>query len=121
MAKFYLPLFCVVAFTVYLAQRYSASLPELANNYLNDLLCMPIVLKICQYAVQFIKSDKQLKIPIKISFTLTVLYAIYFELVLPQFHSRYTADGMDVILYFLGLLFFLWIERRNLDRNTMKS
>lgn len=111
--RFYLPLFCAVALTVYIAQHYTLSLPELANNYLNDLLCMPIVLKICQYTVRFIKRDTYLKIPIKISFSLTVFYAIYFELILPQFYSRYTADGIDVILYFLGLLFFLWVEREN--------
>lgn len=111
--RFYFPVFCALAVTVFFAQRYLVSLPDLANNYLNDLLCMPIVLKICQIVLRHIKSDGQLKIPVKISFTLTVFYALYFEFVLPQFHNRYTADPIDVLLYFLGLLFFLWVERKN--------
>jgi hypothetical protein len=108
--RFYLPAFYVLALMVYLAQQLMIILPLTVNNYLNDLLCMPIVLKICQYAIRFIRRDKHLNIPVNISLTLTVLYSLYFELLLPLFHSRYTADAIDVVLYFLGLLFFLWIE-----------
>jgi len=108
--RFYLPFFSVLGLTIYMAQKLMFPLPLFANNYLNDLLCMPIVLKLCQYAIRFIKKDKHIVIPIKISFTLTVLYAIYFELLLPKFTNRYTADFIDVILYFIGLLFYIWIE-----------
>ncbi len=106
--RFYLPVFCTVGLLVYLAQYYSFSIPELVNNYLNDFLCMPIVLKLCQYAVRFIKSDDQLKIPLKISaLHLRHLYAVYFEWVLPQFISRYTADRDRRNPLFLGIIVFL--------------
>ena len=108
--RLYFLIFVGITTAVYIAQQLSFHLPHLINNYLNDLLCMPIVLKICQFAVRFIKKDKYITIPIKISFTLTLLYAMYFEFLLPKFNNRYTADAIDVILYFMGLLFFLWIE-----------
>ena len=96
---------------VYTAQRLSIDLPSPIDNYLNDLLCMPIVLKICQFAVRYIKSDSTIQIPIKIALTLTILYSVYFELLLPISNERYTGDWIDVCLYSLGFLFFIWIER----------
>lgn len=108
--RFYFLVFIGIAIVVYGAQQLSLPLSSPINNHLNDLLCMPIVLKICQYAVRCIKRDEHLTIPIKISVTVTVLYAIYFELLLPKFNDRYTADFIDVVLYFIGLLFFIWIE-----------
>ncbi len=72
---------------------------------------MPIVLKICQYLVRQIRNDINLQIPIRIAFTLTLLYALYFELILPKFNDRYTADMIDVCLYGIGFVFFIWIER----------
>lgn len=112
--RFYFSVFVGIALLVYIAQQFSFPLPPLINNYLNDLLCLPIVLKICKYVVQFINSDKQVNIPIKISLTLTIVYSIYFEVVLPTVNSRYTGDLIDVVLYFLGFLFFLWIEKSEL-------
>lgn len=113
---------------VYVAQQLAFPLPIIINNYLNDLLCMPIVLKICQFAVRFIKKDKHTNIPIKMSFVLTILYALYFEFLLPKFSDRYTADFIDVILYFMGFLFFLWIEGKpkanhkdEIDKSTTSS
>ncbi len=116
--RFYFPVFLVLASVVYGFQYYSYPLPNLINNYLNDLLCMPVVLKICQYTVCLIRNDRNLKIPFEIAFSLTVLYAIYFELLLPKINPRYTADWIDVVLYFTGLLFFLWIENIKSDKIT---
>lgn len=105
---------------VYTAQQLALPLPRLINNYGNDLLCMPIVLKICQYAIRYVKNNKQLIIPVKLGLTLTLFYALYFEWLLPRYNDRYTADGLDVLCYFLGLLFFMWMERVPINR-PMKS
>ncbi|BAO56167.1 hypothetical protein NMS_2158 [Nonlabens marinus S1-08] len=72
---------------------------------------MPIVLKICQYTVRQIKGDQNLQIPIGIAFALTIVYALYFEWLLPKVNDRYTADVIDVCLYGIGFVFFLWVER----------
>ena len=76
------------------------------NNYLNDLLCMPIVLGIAQRTVRFLKSDSNLTLPVALQVVVTIMFALYFEGYLPQFNLRYTADVMDVLCYFLGMAFF---------------
>ena len=108
--RWYFLIFSVIAILVYGAQQFHVILPEFVNNYLNDLLCIPIVLKISQYAVRFIKKDQHLLIPIQVCTALTILYVLYFEYLLPRSNDRYTADAIDVLLYFAGLFFFLWIE-----------
>lgn len=108
---YYFPVFVLVALLVYTAQQLALPLPSLVNNYLNDLLCMPIVLSICQYAVRFLKKNTSLQIPVTLVVTLTLCYAVYFEWLLPQVNPRYTADGIDVFLYFLGALFFMGVAR----------
>jgi len=109
--RFYFPVFVLIALLVWIAQRLSLDMPSLVNNYLNDLLCMPIVLKICQYAVRQIKSDQNLQIPVGVAFILTIVYALYFEWLLPKINDRYTADVIDVCLYVIGFVFFVWVER----------
>jgi len=72
---------------------------------------MPIILKICQYVARQVQSNQGIQIPIALAFTLTLGFAIYFELWLPRQNDRYTSDIYDVILYFIGFMFFVWIER----------
>ncbi|WP_396637838.1 hypothetical protein [Maribacter sp. R77961] len=109
--RWYFPAFGVLALLVYVSQKFGIVLPVLITNYGNDVLCMPIVLKICQYAVRQLKSDPSLQIPIALVITLTLGYAVYFEWYLPLYNPRYTADGIDVVLYAIGALFFMAIER----------
>ncbi len=71
---------------------------------------MPIVLKICQYAVRYIRSDRQLLLPKLLPLALTLYYCLFFEYFLPGYHDRYTADTMDILMYLLGLLFFYLME-----------
>ena len=104
--QYYFPFFLLLASLVYAAQRLGIHLPELVNNHLNGFLCIPLVLKIALYAGRYIKSDSTLQICV------TVLYCIYFEVLLPKVNDRYTGDVLDVIAYFLGLLVFGYIEKR---------
>jgi hypothetical protein len=116
--RFYFPVFVVIALLMYMMQHLSIPLPTLINNHLNDLLCMPIVLKICQYVVRHIRNDTAVQIPIRIALTLTLFYALYFELILPKFNERYTADMIDVGLYSIGFVFFIGIERFGTSKAT---
>ena len=108
--KYYFPLFVLLALAVYLAQRLDIYLPEGINNYLNDFLCMPIVLKICLYAVRYVKSDDHIKLPLPLQILVTLLFIIYFEVVLPNINARYTTDLWDLVAYSAGLLFFIGVE-----------
>lgn len=109
---FYFPLFCFMALIVFSLQKMSITLPEWINNYLNDFLCMPIVLFIGQFAIRKLKGDKILRLPCPLILTLTLFYSFYFEYYLPRINLRYTADFLDVVLYFSGAVFFYLVENK---------
>ncbi len=80
------------------------------KNYLNDLLCMPIILTICLLGVHFIKKDKSIRISLFSALSLATFYSLYFEIILPRITERYTADIYDVFLYFTGALIFYGLQ-----------
>lgn len=84
--------------------------PSWLKNYLNDLLCMPIILTICLIGVRFIKKDKTIRISLFSALSLATFYSLYFEVILPLIMERYTADIYDVFLYFSGALLFYWLQ-----------
>ena len=84
--------------------------PVWTTSYLNDFLCMPIILTVCLKMAHYLTKDKSIKISIAQALALTFFYAIYFELILPQFVDRYTADLVDVLLYFSGAFLFLILQ-----------
>lgn len=108
--KYYFQVCILIGLLVYLLQRFNVHIHPLINNYFNDLLCIPIVLKIGLCSVRYIKSDKRLKLPLPLQIVVTLLYVVYFEAILPHINDRYTADVWDVVAYLVGLLLFICIE-----------
>ncbi|WP_405198075.1 hypothetical protein [Christiangramia sp. LLG6405-1] len=101
----------VLIFILFEALKFTgANFPEWTTSYLNDFLCMPIILTICLKMAHYLTKDRSIKISIAQALALTCFYAIYFELILPQFVERYTADLFDVILYFSGAILFLILQ-----------
>ena len=109
--RHYFWVFSIIALSVYSLQKFSIPIPYLFQNYLNDLLCIPIVLKVCQYVIRYIKSDKKIHLSFIQILTVCLGYALYFEWYLPLHNPRYTADGIDILMYFIGGIFFYFIER----------
>ena len=102
----------LVALFVYVTRWLPLELPALIIFYLNDLLCMPIVLSLCLAAVRFYKKSIHLYVPISIAYGLTVFYMVYFEWILPQINGRYTGDIIDVVLYLIGTSVFMRYQKR---------
>ncbi|MCR9181876.1 MAG: hypothetical protein NXH73_03025 [Flavobacteriaceae bacterium] len=99
------------AFAVYLMQYLSIQLPELINNYYNNLLCMPLVLTTCLIVLQFIKKNNRLTIPIFAIASVTLYYILYFEWYLPNVNKRYTSDPIDGVLYVIGAIGFYSMQK----------
>jgi hypothetical protein len=79
----------------------------LINNYVNDLLCLPLLLgdDLCNRLLK----DNSFTFSIGLlSFGLLLFF--YFEYYLPEVNPRYTADWIDVILYFSGGFIFFFSE-----------
>ncbi|APS38833.1 hypothetical protein AO058_08080 [Salegentibacter sp. T436] len=90
---------------------FEIPLPDFINFYLANFLCMPIVLSICLYTVQLLKKDKTLRLNLITVLSVFVMYAIYFEVILPPLHWRYTADIIDVLLYLIGSFLFYFLQK----------
>lgn len=102
----------LTALAVYLLQQTGVPLPSLIQNYLNNLLCMPLVLTICLIVLQFIKKNYRLTIPIFAIASITIYYILYFEWYLPKVNDRYTSDPIDGVLYVIGAIGFYFMQKR---------
>lgn len=87
------------------------SAPNWIFFYLNDFLVIPIVGFICLHVFWFLKKDKTIRINTFLIFTLVVIYSVYFEVYLPKYSERYTADFWDVICYILGGITFYILQK----------
>jgi len=102
----------LVAFAIYIAQKFVLPLPNWVYFYVNDFLCMPIVLSTCLAVLRIIKKTEVLYVPIGIVLALTMYFLIYFEWLMPQINTRYTSDLIDAGLYILGGLLFFKFQKQ---------
>ena len=97
---------------IYFCQRLKVDLPAWINNYANDFLCLPLILQTMTLVIRRLKNDLKYRFPLIFVLLNASYYACYFEYYLPQRHPRYTADGLDIILYFSSSLLFYGFSRR---------
>lgn len=90
-------------------QKSGIVFPYFFQNYWNDLVIMPLILKVVLLILQRIHGRAFTLHPFYILCT-WIYFSILFELILPEFHTRYTADFVDVIMYFLGGIIFYILE-----------
>ncbi|KAA3655944.1 MAG: hypothetical protein DWQ10_16510 [Calditrichaeota bacterium] len=98
---------CVLLFTVFhLWQDFFSTTPFL-SNYLDDLLCLPIVLS-GVLAVQryFSAHSQRFVLPTSHIVFSFVFIAVIFEGILPAISAKYTQDFYDIFAYATGGFFF---------------
>lgn len=104
MNKKYL-LFCIailVYFVQLIMKRNHFYLPSAINNYLADLLCVPILLAITLFLLRKFKKLPNLQLSLPMIVFVCVYVSIVFEYILPLYSARYTSDILDVVAYFVG-------------------
>ena len=109
----------LTALTIYVMQLLMIPLPALVNNYVNDLLYLPLVLGAIEFVIRRLKKDNSFKLPLVAVVFLASFYSFYFEYYLPTVNPRYTADWIDVVLYFLGGFAFFFSE--NIEIRTVQN
>lgn len=102
----------LLASLLYGAKQFHIQLPNWMHFYLNDFLCMPIVLSICLMILRILKKTESLYVPFAPVLALSLYFAIHFEWLMPQFNQRYTGDFVDVILYFFSAMLFYVFQKR---------
>jgi hypothetical protein len=94
---FYLFLF------VFIINRYLIRPSEIQfiDGYLNDLLCLPILLQLVQVCMKLIVNKNYM-----LSLFQTIVAIIYcsvlFEIILPKYSNHYISDIYDTICYLSG-------------------
>ena len=100
-----------IAIVIFAMQKLGFYLPEIINNYLNDLLCLPLVLGAIIYLIRKLKKDKSFQFPFLFIVLMAAYYSAYFEYYLPKSTTRYTSDLVDVVLYFAGAFLFYGYQK----------
>lgn len=119
MGKFKPHIFFLGIMFAYLTVRYLrarvADIPDFVRFYLTDLLFVPAMCLFALVIIRFLKRDSKLKISFPLVFTQVGIVALFFEWYLPYHSSKqdwYTSDLMDVLMYGLGGLLFLLLQRK---------
>ena len=102
---------------IYIFQYFNVQLPKIIHNYLNDFLIIPIVLYTCLLFLKWSRNDKKFIISLPIIVYICGMYSILFEFVFPKYLSRYTADFVDVFLYFISGIIFYILQDKPLKHN----
>ena len=113
MLTYYVFVSIIIGLSIYSCEKLGVLLPSIVRFYVNDFLIVPIVLFFCLKLIRKINGS------IKITFTIfqvlyiSLFYSVIFEYWLPKFHPRYTADTIDVFLYFSGGLVFYILQKKS--------
>ncbi|GGG02950.1 hypothetical protein [Pontibacter amylolyticus] len=108
------PLFWVLA-AVYLGHLVWRWLelprPWWVQHYLDDLLCLPLVLTVTLFILRFFYGP-QLRISwYHVAFT-AIYFSLAFEVFFPKFMPRYTSDWVDAALYAVGgVVFYRFLNK----------
>jgi hypothetical protein len=108
------PLFWVLA-SVYLGHVVWRWLdfprPTWVQFYLDDLLCIPLVLTVTLYILRFFYGPQLRLSWYQVVFTV-IYFSLAFEVFFPRFMPRYTGDWVDVVLYAVGgVIFYRFLNR----------
>lgn len=109
---------CVILFGAYkVLEQFDPDIP-LIHAYFEDFLAIPIVLKTAQLAVQLIRESWRNQVfSLREVTVITVLFALYFEGIMPELSDRFTRDLWDVFCYAAGALLF-WEQMNRPLLNT---
>ncbi|MGL4581501.1 MAG: hypothetical protein ACRCVU_00820 [Flavobacterium sp.] len=101
---------------IYTVQRMGVALPLIINNYVNDILSIPITMSVILTIVRMWRGQTyQLSIGMIIS--VVIYFSFYFEYYLPKYNLRYTADLLDVCCYTIGGIIFYVLQKYLFTKN----
>ena len=99
-----------ISYTIHYFFKQNTFYPLPLKYYLGDILCMPIVLSTSLFIMNVIYSKGYTRLSALQIFVATLLFSIYFELLLPFINNTFVQDPKDVFCYVIGgigyILFF---------------
>ncbi len=106
---------CACWLVVQITRRSGHPLP-FANNYLTDLVAIPVIANLALWFMRkwIIKSTGYILSAGQTAFICLYLILV-FEILLPHFKADYTGDWRDALCYVVGSLFFYTVMNRPLS------
>jgi hypothetical protein len=103
---------CLVWIAIKVTRVLDVPIPYL-NGYLTDFFAVPVVTNIGLWLqrVFIIKNNYYVLSPLQVMF-MAIYISVLFEGLLPRISKIYTADWMDVLLYFIGGVCFYWVMNK---------
>ncbi|MFP5470693.1 MAG: hypothetical protein ACLGGV_03790 [Bacteroidia bacterium] len=86
-------------------------LPSWYVNYAADVVCLPLILSITLVLMRKIKRWHYFYLTNGMLATSLISVSLTFEAILPLYDKKYTADVWDVLFYFIGVIFFYFIQQ----------
>lgn len=111
------PIWFYVFLFVFIINRYIIRPSEILfiDGYLNDLLCLPILLQLVQVCMKLIVNENY-ELSLFQNFVAIIYCSVLFEIFLPKYSINYTSDINDVFCYLSGGL--LWKFKLNANLKT---
>lgn len=97
--------------SIYVLQKIGVQLPYIINNFANDFLIIPITLSCCLFVIRWLINNHEFVISKRVILLVIMGYSLFFEYYLPNFNERYTADVIDVLMYFFGGFWFYGLQQ----------
>lgn len=88
-----------------------------ADNYLDPLLCMPLLLGLFEWEQQRLFGRR--KLHLWEALVLTGLLSVLFECGFPRWSDRFTTDIWDVAAYYVGTAAYLLLDRCGYENDTL--
>jgi len=81
------------------------------KNHLNDLLYTPIVLTLCLAIVRVVKRQPNQLINVYLTGFMSLFFALIFEFIGPKVYIHSVGDWIDVLMYSLGGILFMFFQK----------
>lgn len=81
------------------------------SNHLADLIALPLIFQMCSWGIRVLKNSPTFKLSATQILVGFIYTSTLFELILPHFNSKYTADIIDVLMYAMGSISFGIIQK----------
>lgn len=108
--------FSLIWFTIYSSNLLGHQFYWLIQFYLLDLIAVPILSQLGLWWMRLIKGKANELLSIWHIAFIVLSLSLVFELYMPKHQNRYTADVWDILMYFLGGLFFYFIMNKPPDQ-----
>lgn len=91
---------------------------KLVDNYLDDLVIIPIVLGMAIMIQQKFITNYLFTVNYKTVIYSWLYFCIIFEYIIPKFNHHFTSDWFDCLAYGIGALYFMYFQNKPIIPKT---